>query len=146
MPDKRRYYIESNRSHYNHAHHTEGLDLAEQIIAEQFPAYMPAFQTVMDRSWAHMFNMFVMRRDLFDAYCSWLFAVLGELEQRIDITGWNTYESRVFGFVSERLLDVWLEHNHIDYHEQNISFLEHQDWLKKGSTFIVRKMRGNRYG
>lgn len=40
VPDKRRYYIESNRSHYNHAHHTEGLDLAEQIIAEQFPAYM----------------------------------------------------------------------------------------------------------
>lgn len=100
---------------------------------------------VMDRSWAHMFNMFVMRRDFFDAYCSWLFAVLGELEQRIDIIGWNTYESRVFGFVSERLLDVWLEHNHIDYHEQNVSFLEHQDWLKKGSTFLLRKISGNRY-
>lgn len=145
VPDKRRYYIESNRSHYNHAHHTDGLDLAEQIIAEKYSAYMPAFQTVMDRSWAHMFNMFVMRRDLFDAYCSWLFAILGELEQRIDITGWNTYESRVFGFVSERLLDVWLEHNHIDYHEQNVSFLEHQDWLKKGSTFLLRKFSGNRY-
>ena len=34
VADKRKYYIESNRSHYNHAHHSDGLDAAEQIIAE----------------------------------------------------------------------------------------------------------------
>lgn len=28
------------------------------------------------------------------------------------------------GFISELLLDVWLEHNHIDYVEQNVSFME----------------------
>ncbi|MGN0949380.1 MAG: DUF4422 domain-containing protein [Mitsuokella sp.] len=139
VPGKRRYYIETNRSHYNHAHHTDGLDLAETIIHEQCPEYDEAFKTVMNRTWAHMFNMFVMRRDLFDAYCSWLFAILGELEKRVDITGWNTYESRIFGFVSERLLDVWLEHNHIDYVEQNVSFLEPQNWLKKGGIFLKRK-------
>ena len=29
VPDKRKYYIESNRSHYNHAHHPEGLNITE---------------------------------------------------------------------------------------------------------------------
>lgn len=143
VPDKRKYYIETNRSHYNHAHHREGLDVTEQIIKEQCPEYLPAFEKVMNRTWAHMFNMFVMRRDYFRGYMEWLFSVLFELEKRIDITDWDTYNSRVYGFVAERLLDVWLEHNGIDYMEQNVSFMEKQDWVKKGGLFLKRKIFGN---
>lgn len=142
VPDKRKYYIETNRSHYNHAHHREGLDIAEAIIKERCPEYVPAFENVMNRTWAHMFNMFVMRRDLYDAYMQWLFDILFELEKRVDITGWDIYESRIYGFVSELLLDVWLEHNHIDYAEQNVSFMEKQDWIKKGGAFLKRKIWG----
>lgn len=142
VPDKRKYYIETNRSHYNHAHHAEGLDITEQIIKETCPEYLPAFETVMNRTWAHMFNMFVMRRDLYDAYMQWLFDILFELEKRVDITGWDTYESRIYGFVAERLLDVWLGKNKIEYLENNVSFMEKQDWLKKGGNFLKRKLFG----
>ena len=142
VADKRKYYIESNRSHYNHAHHTEGLDIAEQIIQEKYPDYLPAFRTVMDRTWAHMFNMFVMRRDLFDDYMTWMFDILFELEKRVDITGWDVYESRIYGFVSELLLDVWIEKNNVPYKEQNVSFMEKQNWLKKGGAFLKRKFFG----
>lgn len=143
VPDKRKYYIETNRSHYNHAHHREGLDITEQIIKGQRPEYLPAFEKVMDRTWAHMFNMFVMRRDYFQAYMEWLFSILFELERRIDITTWDTYDSRVYGFVAERLLDVWLEQNRVAYVEQNVSFMEKQDWIKKGGLFLKRKFLGN---
>ena len=143
VPDKRKYYIKTNRSHYNHAHHREGLDLAEAIIKERCPEYVPAFETVMNRTWAHMFNMFVMRRDLYDAYMQWLFDILFEIEKCVDITDWDTYESRVFGFVAERLLDVWLEYNNVDYMEQNVSFMEKQNWLKKGGLFLERKFFGS---
>lgn len=142
VPDKRNYYIETNRSHYNHAHHADGLDLAEQIIREKYPDYSAAFTMVMERTWAHMFNMFVMRRDLFDQYMSWLFDILFEIEKRVDIIDWDVYESRIYGFVSELLLDVWLEKNQILYKEQNVSFMEKQDWLKKGGAFLKRKMFG----
>lgn len=140
VPDKRRYYIESNRSHYLHAHHPEGLTTLEAIIREKYPDYIPAMETVMHRTWAHMFNMFVMRKDYYDAYCAWMFAILFELENRIDITGWTPYESRVYGFVSELMLDIWLEKNRIPYREQNVSFLEKQSWLKKGGAFLMRKI------
>lgn len=142
VADKREYYIESNRSHYNHAHHRDGLDLAEAIIKETYPDYLPAFEKVMNRTWAHMFNMFVMRRDLFDDYMTWMFDILFDLEKRVDITSWDTYESRIYGFVSELLLDVWLEKNHVSYHEQNVSFMEKQNWLKKGGAFLKRKVMG----
>lgn len=142
VPDKRKYYIKSNRSHYNHAHHPEGLTITEQILIEKYPEYLPAFNTVMNRTWAHMFNMFVMRWDLFNDYMTWMFDVLFELEKRVDITGWDAYESRIYGFVSELLLDVWLEKNHAIYHEQNVSFMEKQNWLKKGGAFLKRKVFG----
>ena len=143
VPDKRKYYIETNRSHYNHAHPSIGLDETERIINEKCPEYSSAFTTVMDRTWAHMFNMFVMRRDLFQEYCQWLFGILFELEERLDISEFDAYNSRVFGFVSERLLDVWLEKNRISYYEQNVSFMEPQNWLKKGGLFLKRKFVGN---
>ena len=143
VPGKRRYYIETNRSHYNHAHHTEGLDITEAIIKERYPEYLPAFDRVMNRTWAHMFNMFVMRKDLFNAYMTWLFDILFTLEERVDITGWDTYDSRIYGFVSELLLDVWLEQNNIPYTEQNVSFMEKQNWFKKGGAFLKRKLVGD---
>lgn len=142
VADKRKYYIESNRSHYNHAHHSEGLDLAEQIILEQYPEYRDAFDLVCKRTWAHMFNMFVMRRDMYDAYCEWLFNILGEVENRVDISSYDSYESRIYGFVSEILLDVWLEKNKVLYKEQNVSFMEKQNWIKKGGSFLKRKIFG----
>lgn len=81
VPDKRKYYIETNRSHYNHSHYAKDLDMTEKIIQEKYPQYSEAFSKVMERTWAHMFNMFVMRRDYFDEYCNWLFDVLQELEK-----------------------------------------------------------------
>ena len=140
VPDKRKYYIETNRSHYNHAHPREGLDLTEKIITEQYPAYANAFNTVTRRTWAHMFNMFVMRRDYYDSYCTWLFSVLFSLEKKLDIRQYDAYQARVFGFIGELLLDVWLETNHINYIEQNVSFLERQNWLVKGGKFLKRKL------
>lgn len=142
VADKRRYYIETNRSHYNHAHPGISLDLTGQIIKEKYPGYADAFSLVMERTWAHMFNMLVMRKDLFDSYCEWLFSILFELEKRLDISSFDSYNSRVFGFVGERLLDVWLEGNRIPYKEQNVSFLEKQNWIIKGGLFLKRKFWG----
>jgi len=144
VADKRNYYIETNRSHYNHAHPSIGLDETEWIIQEKYPEYSAAFTTVMNRTWAHMFNMFVMRRDWYDAYCQWMFEVLFELEKRLDISSFDAYNARVFGFVSERLLDVWLEKNQVAYKEQNVSFMEPQNWIQKGGLFLKRKFFGGK--
>lgn len=139
VPDKRKYYIETIRSHYNHSHYEKDLNETEQIIKELFPEYHSSFKKVMERTWAHMFNMFVMRKDYFDEYCKWLFTVLFELEKRIDISTYTVMEARVFGFISELLLDVWLETKQLNYKEVNVSFMEKQNWLKKGGLFLKRK-------
>lgn len=142
VPDKRKYYIETIRSHYNHSYYEKDLNETECIIKEIYPEFSRAFNKVMNRTWAHMFNMFVMRKDYFDEYCEWLFTILFELEKRIDISSYTVMEARVFGFISELLLDVWLETKQVKFKEVNISFMEKQNWLKKGTLFLKRKIIG----
>ena len=95
----------------------------------------------MKRTSGHRFNMFIMKRQYFDEYCEWLFDILFELEKRLDISQYNENDSRVFGFVSERLLDVWIETKGYKYLEIPYIFMEKQNWLIKGTRFLKRKFR-----
>lgn len=146
VPGKRRYYIETTQSQYEHAHYGEDLQQVKLLIQERCPSYIPYFELVMKRTWGHRFNMFVMRRDYYDSYCTWLFDLLFVLEQRLDISQYDAYQARVYGFLAERLLDVWLETNHVLYMEQRVSFLEKQNWLKKGGKFIQRRLCHRKVG
>ena len=139
LPQKRYYVLESNYSHYVHAHHAADIDLARTIIAERHPQYLDSFDTVMRWRTGHRFNMFVMRKDFADDYCRWLFDILFELEQRLDISSYSTYDARVFGFVSERLLDVWLHYHRLSHRDVPIRNLEDQHWVSKVFSFLMRK-------
>lgn len=144
LPKKRNYYIETGYNQYVHAHHEQDLVLTRTILSERYPEYVTAFDTTLLRTKGHRFNMFLMRRDLLDIYCTWLFDVLFALEERLDTSDYSDYDKRVFGFVGERLLDVWIETNHIVYHELPVLHTESQHWLRKGSAFLKRKFFGNK--
>ena len=144
LPKPRHYWIETNYSQYVHAHHREDLDLTRQIIGEKCPEYLPAFDRTMRKRSGHRFNMLVMKKELFDHYCGWLFGILFTLEERLDISAYSRNDQRVFGFVGERLLDVWLETNRIPFRNIPYVFLENQNWLVKGFRFLKRKMNGKR--
>ncbi|MBQ9868686.1 MAG: DUF4422 domain-containing protein [Ruminococcus sp.] len=140
LPKPRDYWIESNYSHYAHAHHAADLDITRKILEEKYPRYIPAFDKVMSLTIGHRFNMFVMEKRYFKRWCSWLFSVLSQLEKRLDISTYSDYDARVFGFVAERLLDVWLITNKVRYKDIPYVFMEKQNWLKKGWGFVKRKL------
>ena len=140
LPTKRNYWIETNYQQYVHAHHAEDLDETRKILQERYPDYIEAYDACMKKTTGHRFNMFIMKKDLADAYCTWLFEILFELESRLDISKYSQNDKRVFGFVSERLLDVWLEKNNIKYKDIPYIFLEKENWITKGVNFILRKI------
>lgn len=139
LPKPRNYYIETNLSQFIHAHPAESMELTQKILEEKFPDYLTAFERAMNRTTAHRFNMFIMKKELFHDYCSWLFSILFDLEQRLDISTYNAYNKRIFGFISERLLDVYLEKQQLSYKELPVLFMEKENWIKKILAFLKRK-------
>ena len=144
LPTPRNYWIETNYQQYVHAHHAEDLDETRRIIEEKYPKYIEAYDNSMKKTTGHRFNMFIMKKELVDQYCSWLFDILFELEKRLDISNYSPNDQRVFGFVSERLLDVWIETNRIQYKDIPYIFLEKENWITKGVNFILRKLEGKK--
>ncbi|ACV22259.1 Uncharacterised protein [Slackia heliotrinireducens] len=144
LPTPRNYFIETNYSQYVHAHHEEDLAFTREILTEYEPHLVGLYDEVMNRTYGHRFNMFVMKRTVADEWCEWLFKVLFELENRLDISNYSANDARVFGFVSERLLDYWVESRGIAYVEMPVVNLESQHWFKKGASFLARKVAGSR--
>ena len=59
-----------------------------------------------------LFNMFVTTRASLDAYCSFLFPLLGYIEKRL---GYHSYSrlTRSIGYMAEAILGLWLLHNRL---------------------------------
>ena len=140
LPKPRNYYIETNWSQYIHAHHEQDLVQTREIISEKCPEYLKDFDAYMNKKIGHRFNMFIMKMEFIDSYCTWLFDILFSLEQRLDISNYNVNDARVFGFVSERLLDIWIMKNNISFIELPVVFMEKQNWPKKIHQFLWRKI------
>lgn len=145
LPKKRKYYIENLYSHYKHTLYIEPLDETRKIIEEKYPEYITYFDELHKRTSAHMFNMFIMKKNILDNYCKWLFDILFELEKRIDITKYDDFHSRFFGRISELLLDIWIEKNNIKYREVKVINMEKINWIKKGTSFLKAKFFERKY-
>ncbi len=139
LPKKRNYYIETNYSQYIHAHPEEPLLKTKDLIHTLYPEYDSAFLKVMNSKSGHRFNMFIMKKELLDDYCTWLFRILFELEKTLDISSYDTYNKRVYGFLAERLLDVYITKHTLSYKELPVLFMEQEHWGKKGFSFLKRK-------
>ena len=146
LPKKRKYYIENLYDHYKHTMHIEPLDETRKIIEEQCPEYLVEFDKLHKRTSAHMFNMFIMKKEYLDKYCGWMFKILFELEKRVDPKQYDTFHARYLGRISELLLDVWINTNKLDYKEVKVIDMQNVNWLKKGTAFLMAKFTGKKYG
>lgn len=145
LPKKRKYYIENLYNHYKHTMFVEPLDETRAIIAERYPEYLKEFDRLKKRTSAHMFNMFIMKREIVNDYCEWLFNILFELEKKIDISEYDSFHARFYGRISELLLDVYIYTNKLKYKEVKVVDIEDINWKKKIKSFLMAKFFGKKY-
>ena len=146
LPKKREYFIENLYSHYKHTMYIEPLDETRKIIEAKYPEYLKEFDLLHKRTSAHMFNMMIMKKELLNEYCEWVFDILFELESKIDTTKYDSFHSRFYGRVSELLLDVWIKTKCLKYEEVKVIDIEKINWFKKGFAFLMAKFTGKKYG
>ena len=103
--------ILSLKDSYCLSHISEDYAALDAAVKKLYPDYYPDFVKVMDYNNQYSFgNIMVTRKEIFDDYAKWLFDILFEVEKNVKISAYP-YQSRVFGFMSERLMNVYLYHN-----------------------------------
>ena len=93
---------------YLQMHIASDWEKLKGIIKNQHPDYLAAFEQLAAGSTLHHFNMFVSHTALMHDYATWLFQILNVLEPQIDLSGRDNFQQRVFGFLAERLFNVYL--------------------------------------
>ena len=146
LPKKRYYVIETLYNHYKHTMYVEPLDETRNIINKLYPEYLDEFDKLKTRRSAHMFNMFIMKKEIFNDYSKWLFDILFELEKIVDSSKYDQFHSRFYGRISELLLDVYLRKNNISYKEIGFIYMEKIDMFAKVTGFLKAKFGGKKYG
>lgn len=91
----------------------EDMKYVRDVISELYSDYLDDYDRFINQNYSFLFNMLVARKEVFDRYCDWLFNILFEVEKRIPSFTYKNdkYRIRLFGFISERLLNVWVNKN-----------------------------------
>lgn len=101
----------------------EMWELTEDAIRRLSPEYLAAWQQLDTSYFLLSYNMFIMRRNVFEEYCSWAFAILEEVD-RFYLNQGIQCNNRYLGYIAELLNTVYA--------------MKHKETLKKG--YVHMKM------
>ena len=105
----------------------------------------------MKRTWGYILKMMILKTELMDDYCSWLFNILFQTVDRVDKTNLSAFDSRFCGRISEILFDAWLE-NKIETgvikkrEIKELPYMENVNWSYKMKVFLLAKFLHKKYG
>ncbi len=125
----------SIKEYYAINHIASDLSKVEDAIENLYPEYMDSYNKIMNGKDSSMCNMLILKKNDFDMYCEWLFNILFYVERKINLCKRSDYQKRVFGFLSERLQNVWMDKNKIKCKELPIYFYEESQIMSKLKSF-----------
>ena len=106
-------------------------------MLEKCPEYVTTLNDVFMASQMSFGNIFVMSQDNFNAYCKWLFDLLFEIENRIKEK--NDEVPREYGYLSEWMLNVWVQHNKLKVKYIPTIFTEERHNLKFFMKWLMER-------
>ena len=113
---------------YNEMKMARTLDMEDEVIflkvfKKKYPEYEQSLIDYMYGFRDYPYNMFLMRWNLFDEYCNFLFSILFECERLMKPLSY-TCSSRRLGYIAEYLLPIFCLHNKLRIHtEPVVSFI-----------------------
>lgn len=111
LPRPRCYWPFSVRTHFCFSHVGADLITIRGIVGRLTPDYLRAYDYVMEGHRLYLYNMFICGCDTIRRYCEWVFPVLEEAWHLELHKGRDQRQARVYGFLGERLFNVWLRQN-----------------------------------
>lgn len=136
--------------HFGRAHNRKDLEAVGRAVERLYPEYTDAFRQAMDGNIFYGGNLMVASLSLLKAYAEWLFTIFAEAAEEIDVSSYDNYHRRVYGFLSEQMFYVYLIANHLSYYEAVVGISQEkaetqylretiQKLLQEGRTAEARK-------
>jgi len=123
---------------YSHWHYAADLSCMKNIIHELCPEYDDTFLHFFEsNNKMSLYCMFIARYDFFDKYFEWLFPILFEAEKKIDVSGYDVYQKRVFAFLAERLLNIYVCHHKLKTVYEPVYFIEDIKGIIKQTVKLI---------
>ena len=132
--DHGNYYYDFGETEIFNDHH---FDITREVIKKYYPDYLNTFDLVMKRKCGHFLNMFITKKDVADKYFEWLFDILRHVEEIYVFDNPFPSSKRVFGYIAENLLDVFIIQNNFTYIERDLIYLERTSLIKR----LIRKIK-----
>lgn len=122
-----------------HIMNLDFIDMAvlEKIILRLYPDYRESIKYVFYKKQdVPQRNMFIMKKDIFDEYCNFLFSILFEVEKYVKLSPYTHYK-RIFGFMGELLLPLFCFHNKLRIKRKRILFITKDIQKPKKNKFSI---------
>lgn len=84
-----------------------------KLLCDSYEDVLDTYDTLVKGVNTLFSNMLICKRELFCDYHEWLFSILFDLEKRITIDEPDSYHRRIFGFISEFLMYVYIIKNNL---------------------------------
>lgn len=92
-----------------------------EVIYKLYPDYVAAWEELKQTYFVITLNMVIMKRNVLEDYCSWLFDILAELDRHYTDQGIQP-DNRYLGYLGECLMTMYV--------------IKNRDWLQFGYTEV----------
>ena len=103
---------------YRRDHVGEDWDVMLEAVRTLSPDYMDTVSRMQRGRFYYAYNMFIMRREILEDYCNWLFPILFYCEEHCEDRyrkKRDAYQSRYIGFLAEHLMSAYFMHHESEY-------------------------------
>ncbi len=103
-PQETLYKDKSVEAQFLNSHHTDSL---EQAVSMLDSAYKHTANQYLQGKSSYLYNMFIMKKELFFEYCQFLFDVIFTVHKNTNYQNLSYYNQRMPGFIAERLSGIF---------------------------------------
>lgn len=142
---KPRVYPYSLAINYSACQVSEDLMTLCDVVKDLYPNYEKDINEVLfaNNKLSH-YNMVIFRWKDFDNYCTWLFEILFECKKRINIENYSVVQGRIWGYMSERLLPVWIHHQGLKAKKMPVYWIvddvEKESFMKRLQRYVRKEI------
>lgn len=142
LPQKRVFLKQTVEEQYysNDKAFKKDYEILRNVIKDKEPDYIEIFEEVSKSHSTFLYNMLITKKTTLNQYCEWLFNILFEVEKRVDISNYTAQQKRIFGYLSERLMTVYIIKNRLKVKEVNVINIE-DDLKKERKKMIKNKIK-----